>query len=44
VTLSISGDEAAELPPYERAAPEYQANVRAGRLGRFLGGGWKRRR
>jgi hypothetical protein len=43
VTLSISAEEAADLPPYERAAPEYRANPRAGRLGRFLGGGWKRR-
>ncbi|MEA2450986.1 MAG: hypothetical protein QOG63_2918 [Thermoleophilaceae bacterium] len=44
VTLSIDAAEAGELPPYEPGAPEYQANVRAGRLGRFLGGGWKRRR
>ena len=44
VTLSIDAAEAADLPPYERGAPEYQANVRAGRLGRFLGGGWKKRR
>ncbi len=44
VTLSIDAEEAAALPTYERGAPEYHANVRAGRLGRFLGGGWKRRR
>ncbi len=43
VTLSIDAAEAAELPLYKRGAPEYQANVRTGRLGRFLGGGWKRR-
>jgi hypothetical protein len=43
VTLSIDGAAAAELPAYERGAPEYHANPRAGRLGRFLGGGWKRR-
>jgi hypothetical protein len=43
VTLSIDVAEAAQLPLYEPGAPEYRANPRAGRLGRFLGGGWKRR-
>jgi hypothetical protein len=43
VTLSIDAGEAEKLPAYERGAPEFQANPRAGRLGRFLGGGWKRR-
>ena len=44
VTLSIDADEASRLPRYEPGAPEYHANPRAGRLGRFFGGGWKRRR
>jgi hypothetical protein len=43
VTLSIDSAQAEALPAYERGAPEYQANVRSGRLGRFFGGGWKRR-
>ena len=43
VTLSIASATTADLPLYERGAPEYRANPRAGRLGRFLGGGWKRR-
>jgi hypothetical protein len=43
VTLSIDAAEAAGLPLYEPGPPEYSANPRAGRLGRFLGGGWKRR-
>ncbi len=43
VTLSINAAEAASLPHYERGAPEYRADPRAGRLGRFFGGGWKRR-
>jgi hypothetical protein len=43
VTLSLDAAEAAGLPPYEPGAPEYRADVRAGRLGRLLGGGWKRR-
>ena len=42
VTLTITGAEAAELPPPEKTAPTYSANVRAGKLGRLLGGGWKR--
>ena len=42
VTLAITAAEAADLPAPERGAPTFRANVRAGRLGRFLGGGWKR--
>jgi hypothetical protein len=42
VTLTIDAAGAAELPAYETGAPEFRANPRAGRLGRFLGGGWKR--
>jgi hypothetical protein len=45
VTLTVDSAEADEaLTPYRPGAPEYQANPRAGRLGRILGGGWKRRR
>lgn len=43
VTLSISAAEAAQLPAPEKAAPDYKANVGAGRLGRMFGRGWKRR-
>jgi hypothetical protein len=43
VTLSIGAAEAAQLPPYEPGAAEFSADVRAGRLGRLFGGGWKRR-
>ena len=43
VTLTIEASEAEDLPAYEAGAPEYSANVRAGRLGRLLGRGWKRR-
>jgi hypothetical protein len=42
VTLTIDTEEAVELPRYEPGAPEYKANPKAGRLGRFFGGGWKR--
>jgi hypothetical protein len=43
VTLSITSAEVEELPPPEKAPPEYMANLRAGKISRFLGRGWKRR-
>jgi hypothetical protein len=43
VTLSIDSSDAAGLPAYEPGAPEYQANPKAGRLGRLFGGSWKKR-
>jgi hypothetical protein len=43
VTLSIEASDAAGLPAYEPGAPEYQANPKAGRLGRLFGGSWKKR-
>ena len=42
VTLAISAAEAAALPPPERGPKMFRANPRAGRLGRLLGGGWRR--
>jgi hypothetical protein len=42
VTLSISSAQVAGLPPPERGAGTFRANVRAGRLGKLFGGGWKR--
>jgi len=42
VTLAISAAEVADLPPPERGVGTFRANVRAGRLGRLLGGAWKR--
>ena len=45
VTLALTAEEAAQLPDKDSAGTtEYQANMRAGRLGRFLGGGWKKRK
>jgi hypothetical protein len=43
VTLSLDAAGAAALPPYVPGAPEFSANPRAGRIGRWFGGGWKRR-
>ncbi len=42
VTLAITAEEAARLGPPEKAAGAFRPNVRSGRLGKFLGGGWKR--
>lgn len=42
VRLTINSAAAAELPTPERGAPEYSPR-RTGRLGKLLGGGWRRR-
>lgn len=42
VRLSINAAAAAGLPPPERAAPNFTPR-RAGRLGKLLGGTWRRR-
>ncbi len=44
VTLTITAEQAAELPPPEEAPPTFKPNLKAGRVGRFFGGGWKRGR
>jgi sporulation protein YlmC with PRC-barrel domain len=44
VILTIDTEEGLALPDYKPGAPEFQANPRAGRLGRIFGGSWKRRR
>ena len=44
VTLAIDAQAAERLPERDaKGGPEFAANVRAGRLSRFLGGGWRRR-
>jgi hypothetical protein len=42
VTLTITAAEAAELPRPEKAAPVFRPNLKAGKIGRFFGGGWKK--
>lgn len=43
VELTVDAATArAQLGAYSPGAPEFRANVRAGRIGRFFGGGWKR--
>jgi hypothetical protein len=43
VTLAVTAEEAAALPPPDRGHPSYRPNLRGGRLSRLFGGGWKRR-
>jgi len=42
VTLAIGEQEFERLPPPESGPGTFRANVRAGRIGRLFGGGWKR--
>ena len=42
VRLSIDTAAAAQLPPPEKASPNFTPR-RSGRLGRILGGNWRRR-
>jgi sporulation protein YlmC with PRC-barrel domain len=42
VRLSIDSDAASRLPPPEKAAPNFTPR-RGGRLGKLLGGNWRRR-
>jgi hypothetical protein len=43
VTLAIDAEEAGRLGPPEKGAASFVPNLGGGRLGRLLGGGWKRR-
>ncbi len=42
VTLAVNAEEAGRLPPPEKGHAKFKPNVRAGRIGRLFGGGWKR--
>jgi len=42
VTLAIDAERARRLGPPEQGHPKFAPNLRAGRLGRLFGGGWKR--
>ncbi|HWH44709.1 MAG TPA: hypothetical protein VNT32_08250 [Thermoleophilaceae bacterium] len=44
VTLTISAEECADLPPPDEGAPEFRPNLKAGRVSKMFGRGWKRRR
>ena len=43
VTLTITAAEAAKLPPPQKAPARFSPNRSRGRIGRMLGGGWKKR-
>jgi hypothetical protein len=43
VTLAIDAAAAADLPTPEKAAPSYKANLKAGRVSKMFGRGWKRK-
>jgi sporulation protein YlmC with PRC-barrel domain len=42
VTLTITPAEVAALPPPDKGAGTFRANVKTGRIGRLFGRGWKR--
>jgi hypothetical protein len=42
VTLTLTADEAANLPPPDKGVGSFRPNPRTGRLSRLLGGGWRR--
>ncbi len=42
VELTLDARGAAALGDYEPGVPEFRANLKAGRVGRFFGGGWRR--
>jgi hypothetical protein len=42
VTLAVTAEQAAELPPPDQGHPSYRPGQAKGRLGRMFGGGWKR--
>ena len=43
VRLTIDSAVAAQLPPPEKASPNFTPRRSGGRLGRLLGGSWRRR-
>lgn len=44
VTLAITAEEAQKLGPPEKGQANFVPRRAGGRIGRFLGGGWKRQR
>lgn len=43
VTLAIDAEQARQLGPPEQGNAKFVPDLRAGRLGRLFGGGWRRR-
>ncbi len=42
VTLTLTAEQAAHLPPPDQGHPSFRPNPARGRIGRMFGGGWKR--
>ena len=42
VTLNITAEEAAQLPPPQKAPPRFSPSRKSGRLSKLFGGGWKK--
>jgi hypothetical protein len=42
VTLAVTAEQAAQLPPPEKGHAKYRPNLQRGRLARLFGRGWKR--
>jgi len=42
VTLAVTAEQAAELPPPEKGSPSLRPSRPRGRISRMFGGGWKR--
>jgi hypothetical protein len=42
VTLSITAEEAAKLPPPDEGHPSFKPNLKQGRFSRLFGGGWRK--
>jgi hypothetical protein len=43
VTLTVTAEQAQQLPPPDKGTPSFRPRNAAGRLGRMFGGSWKRR-
>jgi hypothetical protein len=42
VTLTLTAEQALQLPPPERGGPSFRPSRAKGRIGRLFGGGWRR--
>ena len=42
VTLAVTADAAARMPPPEQGKPSYRPNLKSGRFSRLFGGGWRK--
>ena len=42
VTLAVTAEAAARMPPPEQGKPSYRPNLKSGRFSRLFGGGWRK--